>query len=74
MRITLDPGVCDAHGDCVVVAPEIFDLDDDDQVVRLLIEEPAEHLWACAREAADVCPVQAIIIEAQGHGRGAGAA
>lgn len=63
MRIRLDPTLCDAHGDCVVVAPELFDLGDDDDVARLLVSEPGPALCAKAREAADACPVQAILIE-----------
>jgi ferredoxin len=63
MKVKLDPDVCDAHGDCVVAAPEIFDLGDDDEIAKVLIEEPDEELHDKAREAADACPVQAITIE-----------
>ncbi len=41
MRVKLDPDVCDAHGDCVVAAPEIFDLDDDDDVAKVLMPSRA---------------------------------
>jgi ferredoxin len=63
MRITLNQQLCDAHGDCVVAAPELFDLGDDDEVAVLLIAEPTEALRAKACAAADSCPVQAITIE-----------
>jgi ferredoxin len=63
MKVKLDPDVCDAHGDCVVAAPEIFDLDDDDEVAKVLIPEPDEDMREKAVEAADACPVQAITIE-----------
>ncbi len=63
MKITLDSGLCDAHGDCVVVAPDLFDLGDDDDVATLLVAEPDPSQYAKAREAADACPVQAIRIE-----------
>jgi ferredoxin len=63
MKVKLDPDVCDAHGDCVVAAPEIFDLDDDDEVAKVLMPEPGEDLRDKAVEAADACPVQAITIE-----------
>lgn len=62
MKITLDSSLCDGHGDCVVVAPELFDLGDDDDVATLLVAEPGEALWAKAREACDACPVQAITL------------
>lgn len=63
MKVILDPDVCDAHGDCVVAAPDIFDLDDDDEVAKVLMPEPGEDMRAAAVEAADACPVQAITIE-----------
>ena len=63
MRIVVDLDACAAHGDCVVEAPEIFDLGDDDDVVRVLIEEPAEELRGKAQAAADACPMVAIRIE-----------
>jgi ferredoxin len=63
MKITLNEQLCDAHGDCVVAAPELFSLGDDDDVARLLIAEPPPELHAKAREAADACPAQAIVIE-----------
>jgi len=63
MKVILDPDVCDAHGDCVVAAPEIFDLGDDDEVAKVLMPEPGEDMREMALEAADACPVQAITIE-----------
>lgn len=63
MKVKLDTDVCDAHGDCVVAAPEIFDLDDDDDVAKVLMPEPGEDMRDAALEAADSCPVQAITIE-----------
>ena len=31
MKVVVDLDVCEAHGDCVIAAPEIFDLGDDDE-------------------------------------------
>lgn len=62
MRVVVNFDVCDAHGDCVVEAPEIFDLGDDDDVVRVLQEEPSEDLRKAAERAAESCPVSAIEI------------
>ncbi|HWF56220.1 MAG TPA: ferredoxin [Solirubrobacteraceae bacterium] len=64
MRIVVDFDACAAHGDCVVEAPEIFDLGDDDDVVRVLVQEPEEELRGKAQAAADACPMVAIRIEA----------
>jgi|HubBroStandDraft_5_1064220.scaffolds.fasta_scaffold535412_2 ferredoxin len=62
MRVTVDFDACAAHGDCVAAAPEIFDLGDDDDVVRILMPEPPEELRASALTAADACPMLAIEI------------
>ena len=63
MRIVVDFDACAAHGDCVVEAPEIFDIGDDDEIVTVLIEEPDENLRARAQRAVDACPMAAIRIE-----------
>ena len=63
MKIVVDFDACAAHGDCVVAAPDLFDLGDDDDVVRVLIEEPGEEYRAQAQAAADACPMVAIRID-----------
>jgi ferredoxin len=63
MKVVVDFDACAAHGDCVVEAPEIFDLGDDDEVVKVLIEEPGEGLRGQAQAAADACPMAAIRID-----------
>jgi ferredoxin len=63
MKVIVDFDACAAHGDCVVVAPEIFDLGEDDEVVTLLQEEPDESLRDKAQAAVDACPMAAIRLE-----------
>ena len=63
MRVIVDIEVCQAHGDCVVAAPEIFDLGEEDDVVNVVQPEPGEELWAKAERAVQDCPVTAIRIE-----------
>lgn len=63
MRVIVDTEICEAHGDCVMAAPEVFDLDDDDNVVTLLQQEPGEELRDQVEEAERMCPVAAIRIE-----------
>ena len=60
MRIHVDPLVCEGHGECVAVAPEFFDLGDDDGAVHVLGEAVDEESRAKARGAERVCPVGAI--------------
>jgi ferredoxin len=63
MKVVVDFDSCAAHGDCVAAAPEIFDLGDDDEVVRVLLAEPPEQMREQAEAAADACPMFAITIE-----------
>lgn len=63
MKVILDELRCDAHGVCVAACEEVFALDDHDDVVRVLIEEPDESLRASVTRAAQACPKAAIVIE-----------
>ena len=63
MKVVLDELRCDAHGQCVEACPEVFALDDDDDVVRVLIDEPDESLRPKLERAVQICPKAAIRIE-----------
>lgn len=61
VRVSVDMNLCQSNGECMRVAPEIFDLGEDD-VLRWKGEvDPS--LREKAREAADACPMQAITVE-----------
>jgi ferredoxin len=62
MKVIVDWDLCEAHAECVAVAPEIFDIGDDEQVT-LLQEEAGEELRDKAEQAVKVCPVAAISLE-----------
>jgi ferredoxin len=63
MRITYDRQACQGHNRCYLLAPEVFDVDDEGYaVLRIDGEVPAE-LEEKARLAADNCPEYAITIE-----------
>ncbi len=51
--VEVDAGACAAHGDCVDVAPEVFELDD---VAHVIGTGPDDLLLA----AAEGCPSSAI--------------
>ncbi|MFC8089097.1 ferredoxin [Streptomyces sp. NPDC057301] len=61
--MTMDQGRCCGAGQCVLIAPEVFDQRDEDGIVTLLEPSPAEGVQAAAREAAAVCPASAITID-----------
>ncbi|MDR7304343.1 ferredoxin [Haloactinomyces albus] len=60
MKISVDEDKCCGAGQCVMIAPEVFDQRDEDGIVVLLETEPSEQQHAAVREAADVCPAAAI--------------
>jgi ferredoxin len=63
MQVSIDQDKCVGAGQCVFAAPEVFDQREDDGVVILLTEEPAEELHAATREAAHLCPALAIVVD-----------
>jgi ferredoxin len=61
MRIVVDYAQCESNALCVGAAPEVFELDDDDDL-HLLIERPGPELRAKVEEAVRLCPKQALSI------------
>jgi ferredoxin len=62
MKIQLDERLCAVHGECVIEAPEFFDLDDDDDTAIVLQGIPPEEARSTFERAAAACPVAAIKI------------
>ena len=62
-RIVVDLSLCDAHGDCVLAAPDVFDLGEDDDQVVVLDPEPGDEQWERVERAVRACPASAIRIE-----------
>ncbi|PDP87813.1 ferredoxin [Glycomyces fuscus] len=63
MRVTVDQDRCCGAGQCVLLAPEVFDQREDDGVVDLLDASPPERLRPAVREAGQVCPTAAIRVD-----------
>ncbi|GAA1011170.1 ferredoxin [Streptomyces sp. F-3] len=61
MKITVDMNLCQDHGQCAIAAPEVFRMNDEGKLVYET--DPDDALRTEVEEAADVCPVQAILIE-----------
>jgi ferredoxin len=59
MRVVVDPERCESHGLCMAVAPEVFELDDTDDL-HILVDEVPEHLQAKVERAIANCPKQAL--------------
>ena len=61
-RVVVDHDECEANAVCVGIAPEIFDLDDDEQL-HILIDQPEGELADRARTAVDSCPKRALFMK-----------
>jgi ferredoxin len=59
MEVRVDPLVCEANAVCMGLAPEVFELDDDDNLEILLPNPPAE-MADRVRHAVRSCPKAAL--------------
>ncbi|MGW1157416.1 ferredoxin [Streptomyces sp. NPDC002513] len=62
MKITVDEAKCCGAGQCVLLAPDVFDQREEDGIVLLLDAEPPAGAHPAAREAASMCPTAAITL------------
>ena len=63
MHISLDTEACQGHNRCYLLAPEVFDVDDEGYAVLRIDGEVPPELEEKARLAADNCPEYAITVE-----------
>ena len=61
MQVRVDEETCVEDETCVEICPEIFEMNGDVAVAKM--EEVPEELEEKCREAAESCPVEAILIE-----------
>ncbi len=62
MRVVVDFDLCESNAVCMQVAPEVFEVRDDD-FLYVLQDEPDEALRPKVEGAAARCPKQAISLE-----------
>jgi ferredoxin len=62
MKVVVDFDRCESNAVCMGIAPEVFEVRDDD-FLYVLQEHPPEELRPKMEEAARLCPKQAISIE-----------
>ncbi|WCO65938.1 ferredoxin [Iamia majanohamensis] len=62
MRVVVDYDLCESNAVCMSVAPEVFEVRDDD-FLYVLQEQPPEDLREKVEEAVTRCPKQAITLE-----------
>lgn len=62
MKVVVNFDACMSNAQCVLAAPEVFEVREDG-MLYILQEEPQESLRAKVETAARLCPTQAITIE-----------
>jgi ferredoxin len=61
MKVRVDEETCVGDETCVEICPEIFEMQGDVAIAKM--EEVPEELESSCKEAAESCPVEAILIE-----------
>ncbi|MEU2255827.1 MULTISPECIES: ferredoxin [Nocardia] len=59
MKVSVDRDLCEANGICVGIAPDVFELDDEDQLHILTAEVPDDRLGD-VEDAVAQCPKAAL--------------
>lgn len=62
MHITVDYDLCEGHGQCLLAAPDAFDIPDGAAQAVVLKPDPSEADREHVVRAAAMCPAQAIRI------------
>ena len=62
MKVGVDRDRCVGSGTCEALAPDVFEVDDDG-VLRLLREEPADGEQSDVRDAVNACPTRALTLD-----------
>jgi ferredoxin len=61
LRIVVDRDLCEANGECMRAAPEVFFVDDNDKLV-LKIERPPADILEKVKTAVRRCPRAALTL------------
>ena len=62
MKVVVDFDLCESNAVCMGIAPEVFEVREDD-FLYVLQENPPEEMRPKIEEAVRMCPKQAISIE-----------
>ena len=63
MKVIRDADRCELHGECLLAAPDVFEIEDDKDVVTVLNPEPGEELRNAVEQAVMMCPTTALRLE-----------
>ena len=59
MKLIVDKDICIGCGACQAIAPDVFEIDDD-QLATTIVDEVADEVMEDAVDAKEGCPVDAI--------------
>ena len=59
MRVVVNYDLCEANARCMAACPEVFQVDENDEL-HILIEDPPENLRKRVEAAAAACPRAAL--------------
>jgi ferredoxin len=62
VQIVVDRGECEANAVCEGILPEVFQVNDDDEL-QILDEHPPAQLLPKVQEAVDMCPKRALFLK-----------
>ncbi len=68
MKVRVDPDRCQGHTLCAMIAPDMFQLSEVDGCASAVSEVVADDHAELAREAAQSCPEQAILLDETDEG------
>lgn len=63
MKVIRDANRCELHGECLMAAPNVFEIEDDKDVVTVVNPEPSEDLRGAVEDAVMNCPTTALRLE-----------
>jgi len=62
MRVTVNLDLCQAYANCLLAAPDVFDLDPSESYAVMLQASPDPALRDDVEAAVRACPVRAIVV------------
>ncbi|ANF22172.1 ferredoxin [Thermococcus piezophilus] len=62
-KVMVDQDTCIGDAICASLCPDVFEMNDEGKAVPVVEVIDDENLYNCAVEAAEACPVSAIVIE-----------
>ena len=63
MKVIRDASRCELHGECVMAAPDVFEIEHDKEVVSVINPEPSEELRDAVEQSVINCPTSALTVE-----------